>query len=341
MDRRTKWTLVVLAGAIAVASVADAQSRRMSGRVNVDGSSTVAPITTAAAELFRGEAPRVQVAVGVSGTGGGFKKFLEERHDLRTDINGASRPIKPVELERAKKLGVDFIELPLAYDGIAVVVHPNNDWVDALTVEELKRIWEPGSEIQTWAQVRDGFPDVELKLYGPGTDSGTFDYFVEAIVGRAKACRSDFTPSENDNILVQGVAGDRGALGYFGYSYYQANKARIRAVPIKASADKPAVMPTPTTIRDTSYAPLARPVFVYVRAEAAERPEVQAYLKFLFSNAKRIVEHPRVNYVALSDTLYSAVWKRFEQRTLGSVYADPENKGKTPYEVYGIERKPQ
>jgi phosphate transport system substrate-binding protein len=220
--RRLALSVAGVALLVTGAVVAQGQGRsgRLSGRVKIDGSSTVAPITMAAAELFRSEQPRVQVTVGISGSGGGFKKFLEKRPDLRTDISDASRPIKPAELRRAQELGVQFIEMPIAYDGIAVVVNPANNWCDSLTIEELRKIWEPNSRVNNWQNVRPGFPDVPLRLYGPGTDSGTFDYFVETVVGKAKSCRSGFTPSEDDNVLVQGVAGDRGGLGYFGFSYY-------------------------------------------------------------------------------------------------------------------------
>ncbi len=323
-------SMVVLLGTGSALAQADG---RLSGRVKLDGSSTVAPITMAAAELFRVEQPRVQVTVGISGSGGGFKKFLEERANLRTDINDASRPIKPEELSRAAEIGVQFIEMPIAYDGMAVVVHPANDWCDTLTIDELRSIWEPGSKITNWKDVRAGFPDVPLKLYAPGTDSGTFDYFVETVMGKTKACRSDFTPSEDDNVLVQGVAGDRGSLGYFGFSYFEANKGHLKLLGISADG-LPPVKPSLQTIRDGTYTPLSRPLFMYVNVDAAQRPEVRAFLQFIFSNAKKIVEHPKVNYVALSDELYAAIWKRLEQRVTGSPAADPRNKGKSLDEVY-------
>jgi phosphate transport system substrate-binding protein len=330
---------LVLASVCAIVSstaVADGQGRsgRLSGRVKVDGSSTVAPIMMAAAELFHEEQPRVRVTVGISGSGGGFKKFLEERPDLRTDISDASRPIKPAELSRAAEIGVEFIEMPIAYDGIAVVVHPSNRFCDHLTIDELKRIWEPNSKIDNWKDVRPGFPDLPLKLYGPGTDSGTFDYFVETVVGKAKSCRSDFMPSEDDNVLVQGVAGDEGGLGYFGYSYYVANKDKLNLVGISTEGGRP-IKPSLQTIRDGTYTPLSRPLFVYVNAQAVQRPEVQAFLKFFFTNAKMIVEHPKVNYVALSDGLYGAIWSRLESQVTGSMYADPQNKRKGLAELYG------
>lgn len=318
-----------------LASVAFGQSHeRLSGRVKLDGSSTVAPITMAAAELFRAEQPRVQVTVGISGSGGGFKKFLEKEADLRTDISDASRPIKSSELKLATEVGVEFIEMPIAYDGIAVVVHKSNTFCSALTIEELRKIWEPNSKINNWKDIRPGFPDLPLKLYGPGTDSGTFDYFVETVVEKAKACRSDFTPSEDDNVLVQGIAGDPGSLGYFGFSYYEANKDKLNLLAISEGDAKP-IKPSLATIRDGSYTPLSRPLFVYVNTEAGKRPEVRAFLQFIFTNAKKIVEHPKVNYVALSDDLYKSIWSRLEHGVTGSMYADPANKGKSLDELYG------
>ncbi len=331
--RRLVW---VLAAAVLCAAVAEGQSRnrRLRGRVKVDGSSTAAPIVMATAELFRAEAPRVQVTVGISGTGGGFKKFLTERANLRTDITNASRPIKPAELKRAKRLGVEFIEIPVAYDGIAVVVNPANDWCTHLTIDELRRIWQPGSQVKSWKDVRPGFPDVPLHLYGPGTDSGTFDYFVETVVGRARACRGDYTPSEDDNVLVQGVAGDRGALGYFGYSYYAENKDKLRLVGIKVG-DRPPVKPDPQSIRDGRYHPLSRPLLMYVNKRAYQRPEVRAFMHFLLKNARRIVEDPRVSYVALDERLYRAARERLEAGITGSPLADPANRGKPLEQVYG------
>ena len=334
-----QFVLLGVAAALVCADAANAQShKRLSGKVKLDGSSTVAPITMAAAELFRAEQPRVQVTVGISGTGGGFKKFLEKRPDLRTDISDASRPIKAKELELAKKVGVEFIEMPIGYDGIAVVVNPRNTFCKNLTIAELKKIWEPNSKINNWKDVRPGFPDLPLKLYGPGTDSGTFDYFVETVVGKAKSCRSDFTPSEDDNVLVQGVAGDAGGLGYFGFSYYEANQDKLNLLAIN-EGDAPQVKPSMKTIGDGTYTPLSRPLFLYVNVDSAERPEVRAFLTFIFKNAKKIVEHPKVNYVALGDKLYTAIWDRFENRTTGSVYTDPANKGKGLPAIYGVDEE--
>jgi phosphate transport system substrate-binding protein len=288
------------------------------GRVAIDGSSTVAPITMAAAELFEEQHPAIRVTVGVSGTGGGFKKFLDEHPELRMDICDASRPIKPAELERAAKLGIEFYELPIAMDGLAVVVHPSNSFCSELSVPELKRIWEPGSTVNNWKDVRPGFPDLPLKLYGAGTDSGTFDYFTEAIVGKERASRSDYTASESDNVLVQGVSGDKGALGYFGYSYFEMNKQKLKAVGI--AGEGPAVIPNPDTIRSGRYRPLARPLFLYINKKCYERPEVRAFVDFLLDNAPKIVEHPRVGYVALPDELYRLGKERIQSGTTGTVF---------------------
>lgn len=298
-------------------------------RVHVDGSSTVAPITTVAAEMFKKERPDVRVPVGISGTGGGFKKFLDQDPSLRTDINDASRIIKESEIKRAKELGVEFIEIPIAMDGIAVIVHPENDFCDHLTVDELKRMWEPGSQINNWNQVREGFPDLELKLFGPGTDSGTFDYFTEAIVGEEGASREDFTMSEDDNVLVQGVAGTRGGLGYFGFSYYEANKERLKLLAIDDTDGTP-VAPSVDLIRAGRYTPLSRPLFLYVNKDSLARPEVKDFLEFYLDHAPEIVEHPNVNYVALSEELYRIDQKRLAEGVTGSVMANiPDDVDKT------------
>lgn len=289
------------------------------GTVRIDGSSTVAPITMAAAELFQQESPRVRVTVGISGTGGGFKKFLEATPDLRTDISDASRPISPEEIKRAKELGVEFMEVPIGLDGIAVVVHPSNRFCSHLSVEELKRIWKPGSAVTKWSDVRPNFPDEPIRLYGPGTDSGTFEYFTEVIVGKPRASRSDYTASESDNMLVQGVSGDPSALGYFGFAYYEANENKLKLLGVSEKEGAP-IHPTRDTIRAGTYHPLARPMFLYVNKACYTNNEaVRGFLKFVYENAGRIVEHPRVGYVALPDELYALSWQRLEQGKTGSV----------------------
>lgn len=268
----------------------------LAGTIRIDGSSTVYPISAAVAEEFMKRHPGVNVTVGVSGTGGGFQKFA--RGEI--EIANASRPIKDPERAAAQQAGIAYVELAVAIDGIAVVVHPGNDWVDHLTVEELRRIWGPGSAVRTWRDVRPGWPDRPIKLYGPGPDSGTFDYFTEAVVGEARAHRSDYTASEDDNVLVVGVSGDRDALGYFGYAYYEENRGALRAVPVDAGQGP--VAPTPETLADGRYAPLSRPIFIYVDAEAYRtRPEVRAFVDFYLDHAQELARE--VGYVPLPDAV--------------------------------------
>jgi phosphate transport system substrate-binding protein len=296
--------------------------------VTIDGSSTVFPITEAVAEEFQGQYPDVRVTVGISGTGGGFKKFTVGE----TDINDASRLIKGSEESLAEENGIGFIELPVAFDGLSVVVNPSNTFVDYLTVEELRRIWEPGSAVTRWSEVRDGFPDEPIVLYAPGTDSGTFDYFTEAINGDGGAVRQDFTASEDDNVLVQGVAGDPNALAFFGYAYYSENTDQLKVVPVDPGDG--AVAPSEQTINDGSYRPLSRPIFIYVSTVAAERPEVQAFVRFYLENAASLAGE--VGYVALPTDAYQAGIRRFEARATGSVFSG-DTKGKSIAEILRTE----
>jgi len=289
---------------------------RLQGAVRVDGSSTVFPITEAVAEEFQMTEPQVRVTVGIAGTGGGFKRFGAGE----TDISDASRPIDPTEAELAAQNGIEFIELPVAFDGLSVLANPASDFVTSLTVAELKRIWEPESKVRRWSDVRPGWPSREIHFYGAGTDSGTFDYFTEAINGKAKAMRADYNASEDDNVLVQGIAGDRDALGFFGYAYYAENKDKLKLVAVDGG--KGPVLPSPETIRDGTYQPLSRPVFIYVSVKAAARPEVQAFVRFYLTNAQTLVAE--VGYVPLPDSIYELALKRFETRQTGSVFA---NKG--------------
>ncbi len=292
-----------------------------SKEILVDGSSTVEPILLAAAELFRSEAPDVQVNVSASGTGGGFKKFTDEQPELRTDISNASRPIRDEERARAAQVGVEFLELPIAYDGLSIVVHPSNDFCDQLSVEELRRMWSRREPLTNWRQVRASFPDLPLRLYGPGHDSGTYDYFVEAIVHDKNDMRSDYIANENDNVLVQGVSKDRGALGFFGFAYFEANADRLKLLAIDGGNGK-AIKPSRTTIASGEYTPLSRPMFVYVNKAAARRDEVRRFIEFLLNDPRRFVEHPEVGYVGLPDSLYSMVRARFREGRSGSVYAN-------------------
>jgi phosphate transport system substrate-binding protein len=277
----------------------DAMAGGVSGTVEIDGSSTVYPITEAVAEEYMlGNDGAVRVTVGISGTGGGFKRFCAGE----TDINDASRAIKAEEIETCGAAGVEALEFPVAYDGLSVVVNPANDWAACLTVAELRSIWEPGSTVNNWSQVRAGFPDVRLVLYGPGTDSGTFDYFTEAVMGQEDASRSDYTASEDDNVLVQGVAGDRGGLGYFGYAYYEENAERMNVVGVDNGAG--CVTPSPETVNSGEYAPLSRPVFIYVSGSAMERPAVADFVRFYMENAPTLVRE--VGYISLPADQYEA-----------------------------------
>ena len=289
-----------------------ASAERLRGTVSIDGSSTVFPISEAVAEEFLAVQPRVRVTVGVSGTGGGFKKFLAGE----IDINDASRPIKEKEIKVAVENGIRFIELPIAYDGLSVVVHKDNDWVDYLSVAELKKIWQPGSIVKTWKDIRKEWPDRPIRLYGPGTDSGTFDYFTETINGKSGASRPDYTANEDDNALVQGIRSDEYSLGYFGFAYYAANQDELKAVPIDGGNG--AILPTITTINNGSYAPLSRPVLIYLRSRALDRPEVAAFIDFYLDNAA--VLSTEVGYVPLPELVYASAKRRVRKREAGTAY---------------------
>jgi phosphate transport system substrate-binding protein len=256
----------------------------LSGKVRADGSSTLGPFVTYAAEQFQKQNPGVRVTVGVSGTGGGFERFCRGE----TDISNASRPIKDEEAKICEDKGIDYAELQVANDGLSVVVNPKNNWADCLTVEQLKKIWEPGSKVDNWKELDPSFPDVKLTLYGAGTDSGTFDYFTDAIVGEEGASRSDYTATEDDNVTVTGVAGDRGALGYFGLSYLESNRSKLKGVEIDGGDG--CVAPTSDTVQDGTYKPLSRPLFVYAKADALERLEVDAFLQYMLDNQERIAK---------------------------------------------------
>lgn len=279
-----------------------------SNEIQIDGSSTVYPITEAVAEEFRKNLSGIRVTVGLSGTGGGFQKFLRGE----TDINNASREISPDEIELAKKNNVDYLQLSVAYDGIAVVVHPENDWVDYLTVQELKKIWEPESqgEVTHWNDIREEWPDEELHLFGPGVASGTFDYFTEAIVGESGSSRGDFTASEDDNVLVQGVSTDDGAIGFFGLAYYEENQDKLRLVPIKDGEGEP-VEPSMETVSNNTYTPLSRPLFIYVREEAAKRQSIQDFVNFYLDNAPELAR--QIGYVPMPDSAYQAEKEKFKE----------------------------
>lgn len=295
---------------------------QLSGEIRIDGSSTVFPISEAVAEEFRTEASDVRVTVGVSGTGGGFQKFL--RGD--TDINNASREIQPSEVKTAEQNGIEYVRLSVAYDGLAVLIHPENDWVDYFTVEELKKIWEPEAqdEITRWSDVREEWPDEELHLFGPGVASGTFDYFTETIVGESGASRGDFTASEDDNVLVQGVSTDKYALGFFGLAYYEENKERLKLAGVQNGAGD-VVEPTMKTVSDGTYEPLSRPLFIYVRKEAALQENVQQFVHFYLDNAPMLAE--QIGYIPMPDSVYEVQRKKFEAFTAqtDSVATDSDN----------------
>jgi phosphate transport system substrate-binding protein len=267
------------AAAPAAGSTDTAPAANLSGTISADGSSTVGPLTTAAAEGFGAANSGVQVTVGISGTGGGFEKFCAGE----TDLSDASRPIKDEEKAACDAKGIKYHEILVANDGITVVVNKANDWANCLTVDQLKKMWGPDSKAASWKDVDPAFPDESLKLYGPGTDSGTFDFFTEAINGKAKASRSDYSPSEDDNVTVQGVAGGKGALGYLGLSYYEQNQDTLKAVEIDGGSG--CVAPSVATVQDKTYTPLSRPLFVYVKDDSLKRPEVQAFMKYFADNA--------------------------------------------------------
>ena len=298
------------------ALVLSACFKQYKGRISIDGSSSVYPITEAVAEEFRIQNPDIRITVGVSGTGGGFKKFSRGE----TDISNASRPIKESEIKACTDNGIGFIEIPVAYDGLAVVISPANDFVDHLTVAELKKMWEPAAQekIISWKQVRSTFPDVPLRLYGAGTSSGTYDYFTEAIVGKAKSSRGDYTASEDDNVLVQGVATDKGALGFFGLAYYEENKSRLKLVGIDAGKGKGPVLPTSETVRTGTYAPLSRPEFIYVNARSATSPVVQQFVQFYMKHGPALVQE--VGYVPLPEEAYRIGYNRFLKKKRGSLF---------------------
>jgi phosphate transport system substrate-binding protein len=256
----------------------------LSGRIQADGSSTVGPYTTAAAEKFQSQEPNVQITVGVSGTGGGFERFCRGE----TDLSNASRPIKDEEATVCKNAGIEYVEFQVANDALTVVVNNDNDWVDCLTTEQLKKIWEPGSKVNSWDDVDPSFPDEPLKLFGPGTDSGTFDYFTGEINGEEGASRSDYAASEDDNTTVTGVSGEKGGLGYFGFSYFEENQDNLKS--LETDGGDGCVAPSVAAAQDGSYKPLSRPLFIYVKKESLARPEVEAFLRFLLENETSIAE---------------------------------------------------
>ncbi len=331
---------VALAGAtLAAAACGGASTTGGSARlITLDGSSTVFPISEAVAEEFQLANPGARVTVGISGTGGGFQKFCRGE----TDISNASRPISRSEIAACAAAGVEFVELPIAYDGIAIVANPKASWIDHITVAELKTIWAPEAQgtVTRWSHVRPGWPDREIHLFGAGVDSGTYDYFTEAIVGTARASRGDFTSSEDDNVLVQGLSSDELALGFIPFAYYEGNSRLLKLVAVddeKADNVDGPLLPDPETIRLGTYQPLARPVFIYVSTTAAARPELEAFVHFYLAEAEGLVRE--VNYVGLGADAYRLVGDRFQRRVTGSLFASGENLvGVTVDQLLDLER---
>ncbi|PQM23455.1 phosphate ABC transporter substrate-binding protein [Streptomyces xinghaiensis] len=310
--RRTRTPLALTAAVMLAASAcggAEAGSGgeggdKLSGSVKADGSSTVAPLSTVAAQLFQGANAAVKVTVGTSGTGGGFEKFCAGE----TDISNASRPIKDEEKELCDKAGVKFEEFTVANDGLSVVVSKDNDFVECLTIEQLKKIWEPGSKVNNWKQVDPGFPDQKMELFGAGTDSGTFDYFTDAINGEEGASRTDYNPSEDDNVTVRGVSGSKGGIGYFGLSYFEENKDKLKAV--KIDGGDGCVAPSVETVQNGTYTPLGRPLFIYPNAASLDKPEVEAFVEYYVENSAEIAE--KAQFVPLNDEQQKELEKDLE-----------------------------
>ncbi len=320
MNLRTSINCLILLGILTLFSSC---FKSYEGKIHIDGSSTVYPLTEAVSEEFRKINPNIRVTVGVSGTGGGFKKFM--RGEI--DISNASRPISKGEIELSKTNGIKFIELPVAYDGLAVVISPKNTFVDYLTVAELNKMWSPESQgkVTRWNQIRPDWPDAPLNLYGAGTSSGTYDYFTEAINGKSKASRGDYTASEDDNVLVQGVSTDINGLGYFGLAYFSENKDKLKLVPIKVDENSEAIYPTNETVSNGTYQPLSRPEFIYINVESATLPFVQEYIKFYLENAAFLAQE--VGGVALPPEVYKLSYEKFKNLKTGSIFENRSTVG--------------
>ncbi len=304
--------------------------------IKIDGSSTVYPVTEAVAEDFqKSKKGAVKVTVGISGTGGGFKKFCRGE----TDISNASRPILKKEMEDCAKGGIKYVEIPVAFDALTVVINPKNDFIKQLTVEELKKMWEPAAQgkVKSWKEINPAFPDEPLKLYGPGADSGTFDYFTEAVVGKAKSSRGDYTASEDDNVLVQGVSRDKGGLAYFGFAYYIENQKKLKSVPIVAKAGAAAVAPSMEAVVKGTYQPLARPIFVYVSEKSLSKPEVKEFVQYYMTNGAKLAKE--VKYVPLPDHAYKLGWEHVVKAKLGTVFGGVAEVGVTIDELMKREAK--
>jgi phosphate transport system substrate-binding protein len=330
-----KYSKLVSALAVAGVALVGAQSAQAQV-IKVDGSSTVYPITEAVAEEFqKAKKNAIKVTVGISGTGGGFKKFCRDE----TDISNASRPITKSEMELCKAAGVEYVEMPVAFDALTVVINPKNAFLKQATVEEMKMLWEPAAQgkITKWNQINPAWPDAPIKLFGAGADSGTFEYFTEAMVGKAKSSRGDYTASEDDNVLVQGVSRDVNAIGYFGYAYYAENKAKLKALPIVNPKTGKAVEPSAANVENGTYAPLSRPIFIYVKAKSLDKPEVKEFIEFYMKNGATLTKE--VKYVPLPASAYTGNVEHMKKKKLGTVFGGHNEIGITVEEVMKREAK--
>ena len=327
LGMRGVWAAAALAMAVAAPAVAQR------GVVKIDGSSTVYPITEAVAEEFQ-KTKRKRVTVGISGTGGGFKKFCRGE----TDVSNASRPIVKKEMDACRAAGIDYYELPVAFDALTVVINPRNSFIRQLTVAELKKMWTPDAQgkVTRWKQVNPQWPDAPMTLFGPGADSGTFDYFTEAVVGKAKSSRGDFTASEDDNVLVQGVSRDVNGLGYFGFAYYVENRDKLKAVPIVNEKGQ-AVEPSLDAVIKGTYSPLARPIFIYVNAASLTKAEVKEFVEFYMKNGAALAKE--VKYVPLPDSAYKTAWDHVVRGKKGTVFGGQAEVGVTIEELLKREAK--
>jgi phosphate transport system substrate-binding protein len=327
--------VIKLLTAIAIAGITHGAALAQAPIVKIDGSSTVYPVTEAVAEEFqKAQKNAVRVTVGISGTGGGFKKFCRGE----TDISNASRPILKSEMEDCKKAGIEYFELPVAFDALTVVINPKNNFIKTLTVAELKKMWEPGAQgkVTRWNQVNPAWPDAPIKLFGPGADSGTFDYFTEAVVGKSKSSRGDFTASEDDNVLVQGVSRDVNGLGYFGYAYYIENKDKLKAVPIVNEKGQP-VEPSMDAVLKGTYSPLARPIFIYVNAKSLAKAEVKEFVDYYLKHGGKLARE--VKYVPLPDSAYTTGLDHLQRGKKGTVFGGNPEVGITIEELLKREAK--
>jgi phosphate transport system substrate-binding protein len=299
------WTVCAFAG-----------SENLRGKITIDGSSTVYPITEAAAASFKKDYPNVSITVGVSGTGGGFKRFVKGE----TDISDASRPVKPKEFKMLKEAGIEFIEIPVALDGLSVVINPKNTWVEYLSVEQLKEIYLETGKGKKWSDLNPSWPDKTIKVYSPGTDSGTFDYFKEVIISKGESFRPDMSVSEDDNVLVTGVSGDVYSIGYFGASYYFENKDKLKAVAIINPKTGKAVLPEPENVINGDYAPLSRPLFIYVNKKSLRRPEMRLFIDYYTKNSSNLAV--QVDYVGLPKELENRIEEIVKKKASGTVFLD-------------------